>query len=201
MTRLDYFPEPLFEGEEIPEYLPRRRQRFYKSPKKLILSAIGIIALIAVGICAAVVRTDNPEAKEQSQIDKALDNLVKVRFEYVEKMTRTDTNPKALTNPGWYQQAVAITSQGILDGVEVERTNFKSPNYRLSKQAVLMKSEVDANELILLGASGEGAKLTYQNNQGEEKTIELRPSELATLGMNKLAAIDLALNLEHFVIP
>lgn len=166
-----------------------------KLPTTIICSCFGGTLLLAIAV-TGLLNSDGEEVNPTSSVDTAFEQVVRVRQPYVEQLTRTDRNPKALTNPGWRQQALANYSWDILQNAEAQRADPNSPHFRKSKEALLAYSQTDANELALLAELGSVAVLEYYDGTGTLQRIKVAPNELAAIAYSRLEAIDLAQNLQ-----
>lgn len=181
----------------ILESTPKQRQKQKKGklPTTIICSCFAGTLLLAIGI-TGLLNSDKEKAQGVSSVDTAFEQVVSARQPYIEKLTRTDRNPKALSNPGWRQQALANYSWDVLQNAEAQRADPHSPHFRKSKEALLAYSQTDANELALLAELGSVAVLEYYDGTGHLQRVKVEPNELASIAYSRLEAIDLAQNLQ-----
>jgi hypothetical protein len=152
------------------------------------------------GLVVAVIVGKNPlPDRPTDPVDQAKIELWQKRDQYIEKLYRSDRSPNNFSSSetGWIQQTIANQAGEALDKAMEMRNNPNHPAYRQPSEIALAFQEVDANEILLLASMGAGnPQLTYYRPNGKKVVEPLSPSAFTYIGLGKLAANDLAQNLQ-----
>ena len=183
------------------QYSPSKPEKSQKFNIPAICGAVGAALLVGIaGTVALVSRSSLPQQISAEEI--AQKKMLDKRFAYLELLTRVDRSPNALDGAGMIQQANAMYANQIVANVNQQRNDPSHPNYRVSLEAGLTDAETNAYELLLFAANGKQATLSFYSEDGTEVISRtITDAQLASIALNKLAAIDAAYTLESLPQP
>ena len=166
-----------------------------------ICAAVGAALLVGVaGTIALVSRSSIPQQVSAEEI--ARKKMLDKRFAYLELLTRVDRSPTSLDGAGMIQQANAMYANQIVGNVNQQRNDPSHPNFRVSLEAGLTDAETNAYELLLFAANGKQATLSFYSEDGTKVISRtITDAQLASIALNKLAAIDAAYTLDSLPQP
>ncbi|NJN10813.1 MAG: phage terminase large subunit family protein [Richelia sp. RM1_1_1] len=168
-------------------------------------ATVGLGSVLAAA--AIIVGRSGFVAPTVSAVNRAKETVIARRRVYIEKLTRTDFNADELQNhsvdgegilTGWRQLGAAQWSNEILQEINTQQNNEKSPFFRLHHMAALAITKQDTMDTLVEVAAGNNTfTYSYVKTDGTKVEQRLSTGGAAVLLMGKLEAIDYAENLQN----